>query len=123
MKTSWILFSYSRIVHNIQFDDLEVVRGDDGQPLLWTCARRGIVTEKIAMDERLRGQVAKVYSGTLPLELGERMNDGFISGLWHTKKFNLILHPTARPRDLCFKCYLRKFLCKFPSCVAAKQLY
>ena len=77
----------------LQFDDLEVVRRNESQPLLWECARRGIVTEKIAMDERLRGQVAEVYLGTLPLEQGECMNDWLISGLGHSKKFNLIPRP------------------------------
>ena len=71
----------------LQFDDLEVVRRNNGEPILWRCAWKGIVSEKIAMDERLRGQVAEVYDGTLPLELGECMNDGFISGPGHSKKF------------------------------------
>ena len=58
----------------LQFDDLEVVKRKDGQPLLWRFARNGIVTEKIAMDERLRGQVAEEWYGTLPLEKGECRN-------------------------------------------------
>ena len=59
----------------LQFDDLEVLSRNTGQPLLWRCAYVGIVTEKIAMDERLKGQVAEVWNDTLPLEEGEHMND------------------------------------------------
>ena len=54
----------------LQFDDLEIKRSDD-MPLLWKCARRGIVSEQIAMHERLREQIAIKHQGTLPLEIGK----------------------------------------------------
>ena len=55
----------------LDFDDLEVVKERDGQPLLWVCAERGMVTEKVASHERLRGQLGMMHDGTLSLEKGE----------------------------------------------------
>ena len=78
----------------LQFDDLEVVRRKTGETLLWRCAYMGIMTENIAMDERLRGQVAEVYGGTLPLEKGEPMIDGFI-----TRAFQEIQPDPTAPRS------------------------
>ena len=37
-------------------------------PLLWLCAREGLINEKIASDTRLRRQIGLVWEGTLPLE-------------------------------------------------------
>ena len=55
----------------LDFEDLEVVKERDGQPLLWVCAERGMVTEKVARDERLRGQLGMMHDGTLSVEKGE----------------------------------------------------
>ena len=56
----------------LEFDDLEVVKERDGQPLLWVCAERGIVTVKVAKDERLRRQLGQIHDGTLSLKKGEQ---------------------------------------------------
>ena len=61
----------------LQFDDLEVTRDDlddnDELPLLWRCAEKGIVSQKVAVDAKLRGQFCLRFWGTLPLEEGERI--------------------------------------------------
>ena len=44
------------------------VKSEDGTPLLWHCARVGLVNEKIANDTRLRGQIGLGWKATLPLE-------------------------------------------------------
>ena len=58
----------------LQFDDLEVTRDDlddlDELPLLWRCAEKGIVSRRVAMDAKLRGQFGQKFWGTLPLEEG-----------------------------------------------------
>ena len=43
----------------------------DGQPLLWVCAERGIVSEKVAGDQRFREQLGMIHDGSLCLEKGE----------------------------------------------------
>ena len=59
----------------LQFDDLEVTRDDldyyDELPLLWRCAEKGIVSKRVAMDAKLRGQSGQKFWGTLPIEEGE----------------------------------------------------
>ena len=63
----------------LQLDDLCVIQtyGMDAlsycRTLLWHCADKGIVSEDIALDVRLRHQYGKAcpYMGTLPLEAGE----------------------------------------------------
>ena len=63
----------SRIMEMLlDFEDLEVVKERDGQPLLWVCAERGIVADKVAKDERLRGQLGLMHNGILSLEKGEQ---------------------------------------------------
>ena len=63
--------SSSRIVEMLlQFDDLEVTRGDR-KPFLWGCAERGLVSETVA--ERLREQIGQRFLDTLPLEEGENV--------------------------------------------------
>ena len=37
-------------------------------PLLWHCAKEGLVNERIANDTRLRGQIGLGWNSTLPLE-------------------------------------------------------
>ena len=53
----------------LQFDDIIVT--DDLRPLLWRCARHGIITEKIARDRKLTAQFGLTNKGTLALEEGE----------------------------------------------------
>ena len=59
----------------LQLDDLEVTRDDlddlDELPLLWRCAEKGIVSRRVAMDAKLRGQFGQKFWGTLPLEEGK----------------------------------------------------
>ena len=63
----------SRIMEMLfDFDDLQVIKERDGQPLLWVCAERGIVTVKVAKDERLRRQLGQIHDGTLSLKKGEQ---------------------------------------------------
>ena len=63
----------SRIMEMLlDFDDLQVIKERDGQPLLWVCAERGIVTGKVAKDERMRRQMGLIHDGTLCLEKGEQ---------------------------------------------------
>ena len=42
----------------LELDDLEVTC-DNGKPLLWYCARWGRVSEKVARDVKLRGQMGQ----------------------------------------------------------------
>ena len=37
-------------------------------PLLWHCAKEGLVNERIASDTRMQGQIGLGWDGTLPLE-------------------------------------------------------
>ena len=56
----------------LQLEDLWVMQGD-GKPLLWECAVSGIVSDKVAQDEKLKGQFVERYQKsqpTLPLEAG-----------------------------------------------------
>ena len=52
---------------HLELDDLEVTCGN-GMPLLWYCARWGRVSEKVARDVKLRGQIGQRWKGQLPLE-------------------------------------------------------
>ena len=58
----------------LHFNDLEVT-SEEGRPLLWECAWRGLINKTVA--ERLRGQIGQRWKGvfdsreTLPLEIGE----------------------------------------------------
>ena len=62
----------SRIMEMLlDFYDLKVIKERDGQPLLWLCAERGIVTEKVANDVRLEKQLMLTFDGSLSLEKGE----------------------------------------------------
>ena len=64
--------SSTRIVEEfLTLDDLEVTDGD-GKPLLWWCAARGLVSDRVATDVRLKSQYKQRWYGTLPLEKGER---------------------------------------------------
>ena len=54
---------------NIPHLGIEVVDGR-GRPLLWECAVKGLVSETIARDKKLRGQFGMRWAGTLPLEEG-----------------------------------------------------
>ena len=54
----------------LQFDDLEVTNRQ-GKPLLWQCAERGLVTERVAADPKLRGQFGQKWKSRLPIEIGE----------------------------------------------------
>ena len=63
--------SSARIVEEfLTLHDLEVTAGD-GEPLLWFCAGRGWVSERVATDAKLAGQYSQRWKGTLPLEAGE----------------------------------------------------
>ena len=53
----------------LQLDDIIVE--DNLRPLLWRCARHGIVTENVARDKKLRDQFGQINKGTLALEEGE----------------------------------------------------
>ena len=65
------LTSSCRIVEEmVRLDDLQVTTRD-GSPLLWHCAGRGCVTERVASDQRLVGQYGQRHHGRLPLEEGE----------------------------------------------------
>ena len=56
----------------LQFDDLEVQARWGTEPLLWHCAWRGIVTEKIMQNEKIRSQLGqRTQDGRLPLEEGK----------------------------------------------------
>ena len=55
----------------LKLEDLQLTRGSDGMPLLWHCAGRGYVSEKVAFDPRLAGQYGQRWRGSLPLEQGE----------------------------------------------------
>ena len=60
-----------RIVEEfLSLDDLDVA-DRDGRPLLWHCAERGCVSERVATDVKLAGQFSQRWNGTLPLEKGE----------------------------------------------------
>ena len=48
---------------------IEVVDGR-GRPLPWECVTKGLLTETIARDKKLRGQFGNIWAGTLPLEEG-----------------------------------------------------
>ena len=68
---SVFLTSSCRIVEEmVRLDDLQVTTRD-GSPLLWHCAGRGCVTERVASDQRLVGQYGQRHHGRLPLEEGE----------------------------------------------------
>ena len=54
-------------------DELVVVDGK-GCPLLWHCVQNGILTERVALDERLRYQYGQQYEGKFPLEIGKAFN-------------------------------------------------
>ena len=54
----------------LQFECLRIEERN-GKPLLWECAGKGIVSEKIALAEKLKRQLGQIYGGTLPLEKGE----------------------------------------------------
>ena len=61
----------SKIVEEmLKLDDLQVTRVD-GTPLLWHCAMRGCVSERVASDQKLAGQYGQRWWGSLPLEEGE----------------------------------------------------
>ena len=55
----------------LDFNDLKVIKERDGQPLLWLCAERAMVTEKVANDVRLKQQLMLTFDGSLSLEKGE----------------------------------------------------
>ena len=52
----------------LEFEDLHVTNDADGMTILWHCANRGIVTDKIVQDERMRAQIAQRVHGKLPME-------------------------------------------------------
>ena len=54
----------------LSFADLSTVSGN-GQPLLWSCSRAGIVSGRIASDEKLKEQLLWSYRDTLPLAKGK----------------------------------------------------
>ena len=54
----------------LKLDDLYVTDGI-GRPLLWHCAERGYVSERVASDQKLAGQYGQRWRGSLPLEEGE----------------------------------------------------
>ena len=51
-------------------DDLHTTTAK-GCPLLWRCAAMGIVTEKVASDDKVKTQAGQRWKGTMPLETGE----------------------------------------------------
>ena len=64
----------------LELEDLAVV-DLDGEPLLWRCARDGIVNLRIAHS--LRNQIGlRGLRGALPLEIGERLS--------HTRTFEAL---------------------------------
>ena len=54
----------------LEFEDLHVTN-DAHETILWMCANRGIVTDKIIQDERVKAQIAQRFHGKLPIEEGE----------------------------------------------------
>ena len=63
--------SSSQIVEEmLKLDDLQVT-DEYGQPLLWWCARRGLVSERVASDPNLARQYRQRWRGSLPLEEGK----------------------------------------------------
>ena len=54
----------------LQFADLEVTNRQ-GKPLLWQCAERGLVTERVAADPKLRRHFGQKWKSRLPIEIGE----------------------------------------------------
>ena len=62
----------ARIVEMLlSFADLSTVSGNGQQPLLWSCSKAGIVSGRIASDERLKEQLLWSYRDTLPLAKGK----------------------------------------------------
>ena len=67
----------------LKFDDLEVKARD--RTLLWHCAWRGILTEKIMTNVKIRSQLGqRTQDGRLPLEEG--MFSDVCNILWHMYK-------------------------------------
>ena len=61
----------TRVIEELlTLDDFEVTDGDGG-PLLWRCARDGLVSERVAIDARLAGHYLQSWKGILPLEAGD----------------------------------------------------
>ena len=55
----------------LEFEDLHVTNEASGETIMWHCANRGIVSEKIAQDDRVRAQLGKRVHGKLPIEEGD----------------------------------------------------
>ena len=68
----WFWTSSARIMEEmITLDDLEVT-AESGCPLLWYCARYGLVSGRVATDAKLAEQYLTRWHATLPLEIGKR---------------------------------------------------
>ena len=67
-----IFFTRSRkiVEEMLTLDDL-VVTTRGGKPLLWHCASKGFVSERVANDQKLVEQYGQRSKGRLPLEQGE----------------------------------------------------
>ena len=68
---AFISCSYKLIEMMLQFEDLQLLSGK-GKTLLWRCAERNLVSEKVAW--RLRDQLGQRYVGPLPLEKAFEMS-------------------------------------------------
>ena len=71
----------------LDFGDLKVIKERDGQPLLWLCAERAMVTEKVANDVRLKKQLQLTFDGSLSLEKGKQHCDGLNYHIMQLKKY------------------------------------
>ena len=91
LSPAYHTFSPSIMEMLLDFDDLKVIKERDGQPLLWLCAERAMVTEKVANDTRLKKQLMLTFDGLLSLEKGELDCDGFNYHIIHFKILVLFL--------------------------------
>ena len=102
--------SASLVESFLEFDDLHVANdADDGETILWHCANRGIVSDKIVQDERVRAQIGSRVHGKLPIEEGVLSCFMIDCPSFHVVMFQYLrgefgaaatAHPAIRKRDL-----------------------
>ena len=68
----------SRVVeYLLAYNDLSVT-DEDGNPLLYECIRKNILTETIANDDKMKSQLGLRYQGPLPIALLAKGGENWI---------------------------------------------
>ena len=78
----------SRVVeYLLNYNDLSVTDGD-GNPLLYECIRKNILTETIANDDRMKSQLGLRHRGLLPIALLVKGGENWIK--YHVIKIKIV---------------------------------